>query len=112
MKRIEAILKPQKVDEVREALRQIDIHGMTFINVKGYGQQKGHTEVYRGAEYQIDFVPKVRLDVVVPEAKLEEALRVIIEAAGNNRIGDGKIFVSTVGEVVHIGTGDRSEDRL
>ncbi len=112
MKKIEAILKPFKLDDVREALSDIGITGMTVTEVKGFGRQKGHTELYRGAEYVVDFLPKVKLEVVVPEDKLEQCLEAIIGAARTGKIGDGKIFVTPVEQVIRIRTGERDADAI
>jgi nitrogen regulatory protein P-II 1 len=109
MKRVEAIIKPFKLDEVREALSEIGISGLTVTEVKGFGRQKGHTELYRGAEYVVDFLPKVKIEVVMPEKNLEAAIEAIERAARTGKIGDGKIFVSTVERVVRIRTGERDE---
>jgi nitrogen regulatory protein P-II 1 len=109
MKKIEAIIKPFKLDEVREALSEIGVTGLTVTEVKGFGRQKGHTELYRGAEYVVDFLPKVKLEIVVADSLLERALDAIIKAARTGKIGDGKIFVSTVEQVVRIRTGESGE---
>jgi nitrogen regulatory protein PII len=109
MQKIEAIIKPFKVDDVREALQAIGVQGMTATEVKGFGRQKGHTEVYRGAEYVVDFLPKVMLEVVVSDDKAEAAIAAIEEAANTGKIGDGKIFVSALDDVVRIRTGERGE---
>lgn len=109
MKKIEAIIKPFKLDDVREALTEIGISGMTVTEVKGFGRQRGHTEIYRGAEYAVDFLPKVKLELVVADADVERAVEVIIETARSGKIGDGKIFVLPVEEAVRIRTGERSE---
>lgn len=109
MKKIEAIFKPFKLDEVREALSEIGVSGLTVTEVKGFGRQKGHTELYRGAEYVVDFLPKVRVDVVVPDKMLEGAIDAIVKAARTGKIGDGKIFVSDVGQVIRIRTGETDE---
>jgi nitrogen regulatory protein P-II 1 len=109
MKKIEAIIKPFKLDEVREALSEIGVTGLTVTEVKGFGRQKGHTELYRGAEYVVDFLPKVKLEVVVADSLLERAMESIINAARTGKIGDGKIFVSTVEQVVRIRTGESGE---
>ncbi len=106
MKKIEAIIKPFKLDEVKEALTSIDIKGMTVTEVKGYGRQKGHTEVYRGAEYVVDFIPKVKLEVIVQDDLVDEAVGVIVEAARTGKIGDGKIFVLPIEKVVRVRTGE------
>ena len=109
MKKIEAIIKPFKLDDVREALTEIGITGMTVSEVKGFGRQKGHTEIYRGAEYAVDFLPKVKLELVLADADVERAVEVIVEAARPGKIGDGKIFVSPIEEPVRIRTGERSD---
>lgn len=109
MKKIEAIIKPFKVDEVREALSAIGVSGLTVTEVKGFGRQKGHTELYRGAEYVVDFLPKVKVDLVVPEKLVESAIEAIIKAARTGKIGDGKIFVTSVEQVVRIRTGETGE---
>ena len=109
MKKIEAIVKPFKLDEVREALSEIGVTGLTVTEVKGFGRQKGHTELYRGAEYVVDFLPKVKIEVVVTEKMLESAIEAIVKAARTGKIGDGKIFVSTVEQVVRIRTGETNE---
>ena len=109
MKRIEAIFKPFKLDEVREALSEIGVSGLTVTEVKGFGRQKGHTELYRGAEYVVDFLPKVKVDVVVPDNLVESAIDSIIKAARTGKIGDGKIFVSDVAQVIRIRTGETNE---
>jgi nitrogen regulatory protein P-II 1 len=109
MKKIEAIFKPFKLDEVREALSEIGVSGLTVTEVKGFGRQKGHTELYRGAEYVVDFLPKVKVDVVVPENLVESAIDAIVKAARTGKIGDGKIFVSDVEQVIRIRTGETNE---
>jgi len=109
MKKIEAIFKPFKLDEVREALSEIGVSGLTVTEVKGFGRQKGHTELYRGAEYVVDFLPKVKVDVVVPDKLLDGAIDAIVKAARTGKIGDGKIFVSDVGQVIRIRTGETDE---
>jgi nitrogen regulatory protein P-II 1 len=109
MKKIEAIIKPFKLDEVREALSEIGVTGLTVTEVKGFGRQKGHTELYRGAEYVVDFLPKVKLEVVVADSLLERAMESIINAARTGKIGDGKIFVTAVEQVVRIRTGESGE---
>ena len=109
MKKIEAIFKPFKLDEVREALSEIGVSGLTVTEVKGFGRQKGHTELYRGAEYVVDFLPKVKVEVVVPDKLLDTAIESIIKAARTGKIGDGKIFVSDVGQVIRIRTGETDE---
>jgi len=109
MKKIEAIIKPFKLDEVREALSELGVTGLTVTEVKGFGRQKGHTELYRGAEYVVDFLPKVKLEVVVAESMLDRAMEAIITAARTGKIGDGKIFVTAVEQVVRIRTGESGE---
>jgi nitrogen regulatory protein PII len=106
MKKIEAIIKPFKLDEVKEALQELGVQGMTVLEAKGYGRQKGHTELYRGAEYVVDFLPKIKIEVVIADDQLQAALEVIQTAARTGRIGDGKIFVSDIVEVVRIRTGE------
>ncbi|MDP1864576.1 MAG: P-II family nitrogen regulator [Thiobacillus sp.] len=112
MKKIEAIIKPFKLDEVREALSEIGVTGLTVTEVKGFGRQKGHTELYRGAEYVVDFLPKVKLEVVVADSLLDRAMESIITAARTGKIGDGKIFVTTVEQVVRIRTGESGEEAI
>ena len=107
MKKIDAVVKPFKLDEVREALSEIGVSGLTVTEVKGFGRQKGHTELYRGAEYVVDFLPKLKLEVVVDDAQLDAALEAIQKAAKTGKIGDGKIFVLPVGDAVRIRTGER-----
>ncbi len=109
MKKIEAVFKPFKLDEVREALSEIGVSGLTVTEVKGFGRQKGHTELYRGAEYVVDFLPKVKIEVVVPDKLLDTAIDAIVKAARTGKIGDGKIFVSAVGQVLRIRTGETDE---
>lgn len=112
MKKIEAIIKPFKLDDVREALSDLGITGMTVTEVRGFGRQKGHTELYRGAEYMVDFLPKVKMEIVVPDDLLEPCLDTIIETAQTGKIGDGKIFVYEVERVVRIRTGEENEDAI
>jgi nitrogen regulatory protein P-II 1 len=112
MKMVEAIVKPFKLDEVKEALTKAGIQGMTVEEVKGFGRQKGHTELYRGAEYSVDFLPKVKIQILVPDDKAAEVVRVITESAKTGKIGDGKIFVSTVEEVIRIRTGEKGADAI
>ena len=112
MRKIEAIIKPFKVDDVREALSEIGISGMTVTEGKGFGRQKGHTELYRGAEYTVDFLPKVKIEVLLPEELLSSALDAILESAQTGKIGDGKIFVTTVDEVIRIRTNERGEEAI
>ncbi|PKO73638.1 MAG: transcriptional regulator [Betaproteobacteria bacterium HGW-Betaproteobacteria-17] len=109
MKKIEAIIKPFKLDEVREALSEIGVSGLTVTEVKGFGRQKGHTELYRGAEYVVDFLPKVKVEVVISDSLLERAMEAITTAARTGKIGDGKIFVSNMEQVVRIRTGESGE---
>ena len=112
MKKIEAIIKPFKLDEVKEALHEVNIQGITVVEAKGFGRQKGHTELYRGAEYVVDFLPKVKLEIFVADSQLEQAIEAIRTVAHTGRIGDGKIFVSDVVEAIRIRTGERGESAL
>ena len=112
MKKVEAIIKPFKLDEVKEALNEIGIQGITVSEVKGFGRQKGHTELYRGAEYVVDFIPKIKMEIIVSDDIAAKVVEAIEQAAKTGRIGDGKIFVTTVEEVVRIRTGERGEDAL
>ncbi len=112
MKKVEAIIKTFKLDEVKQALSELNIAGLTATEVKGFGRQKGHTELYRGAEYVVDFLPKVKVEVVVPDAMVGRLLEMLERVAKTGRIGDGKIFVSPVEEVVRIRTGERGEEAL
>ena len=112
MKKIEAVIKPFKLDEVREALSEVGITGLTVTEVKGFGRQKGHTELYRGAEYVVDFLPKVKIEVVVADATVESVVEAIIKAARTGKIGDGKIFVTSVEQVVRIRTGETDESAV
>ncbi|MCF3596216.1 P-II family nitrogen regulator [Rhodobacteraceae bacterium LMO-12] len=112
MKKIEAIIKPFKLDEVKEALQDVGIQGLSVIEVKGFGRQKGHTELYRGAEYVVDFLPKVKLEVVLDDDQVEAAIEAIIDAAKTDKIGDGKIFVSPVEQALRIRTGETDSDAL
>lgn len=107
MKKIEAIIKPFKLEEVKDALGEIGIEGMTVTEVKGFGRQKGHTEIYRGSEYTVDFLPKIKLEIVIPDEKLEEAVEAIVKTAKTGKIGDGKVFVSTIDEAVRIRTEEK-----
>jgi len=109
MKKIEAVIKPFKLDEVREALSEVGVSGLTVTEVKGFGRQKGHTELYRGAEYVVDFLPKVKVEVVVADHEVETAIEAIVKAARTGKIGDGKIFVMAVEQVVRIRTGETGE---
>ncbi|MEO1609866.1 MAG: P-II family nitrogen regulator [Pseudomonadota bacterium] len=112
MKKIEAIIKPFKLDEVKEALQEIGLQGITVIEAKGFGRQKGHTELYRGAEYVVDFLPKVKIEVVLSDDQLDKAVEAIQNAAKTGRIGDGKIFISTVEEAIRIRTGETGSDAV
>ena len=112
MRKIEAIFKPFKLDEVREALSEIGVSGLTVTEVKGFGRQKGHTELYRGAEYVVDFLPKVKIEVVIADSLLERAVDAIVKAARTGKIGDGKIFVTSVEQVVRIRTGETNESAI
>jgi nitrogen regulatory protein P-II 1 len=112
MKKIEAIVKPFKMDDVREALAEIGVSGMTVAEVKGFGRQKGHTELYRGAEYVVDFLPKVKIEVVITDEKVDACLEAIVKSARTGKIGDGKIFVTNVEKVVRIRTGEVDQDAL
>ena len=112
MKKIEAVIKPFKLDEVKEALQEIGLQGITVIEAKGFGRQKGHTELYRGAEYVVDFLPKVKIEVVLSDEMLEKAVEAIMRAAKTGRIGDGKIFISTIEEAIRIRTGETGADAI
>ena len=112
MKKIEAIIKPFKLEEVKEALQKAGVRGMTISDVKGMGRQKGHTELYRGSEYLVDFLPKVRIETVVPDALVDEAVAAIVESAQTGKIGDGKVFISPVDDAVRIRTGERDDEAL
>jgi nitrogen regulatory protein P-II 1 len=112
MKKIEAIIKPFKLDEVKEALQEAGIQGLSVIEVKGFGRQKGHTELYRGAEYVVDFLPKVKIEIVLPDDQVETAIEAIVGAARTDKIGDGKIFVSTIEQAIRIRTGETGDDAL
>lgn len=112
MKKVEAIIKPFKLDDVREALAEIGITGMTVVEVKGFGRQKGHTELYRGAEYMVDFLPKVKLEVVIREDLVDQTVDVIVDVARTGKIGDGKIFVTDVERVIRIRTGEENEEAV
>lgn len=112
VKKIEAIIKPFKLDEVKDTLNNIDIHGLTITEVKGFGRQKGHTELYRGSEYVVDFLPKIKIEVVVTDSKVDEVIEAILESAKTGRIGDGKLFVSNVEEVIRIRTGERGDEAV
>ena len=112
MKKIEAIIKPFKLDEVKEALQEIGLQGITVIEAKGFGRQKGHTELYRGAEYVVDFLPKVKIEVVLSDEMLSKAVEAIQNAAKTGRIGDGKIFISTIDEAIRIRTGETGQEAI
>ena len=112
MKKIEAVIKPFKLDEVKEALQEIGIQGLSVLEAKGFGRQKGHTELYRGAEYVVDFLPKVKIELVVPDDQCEQAIDAIVSAARTGKIGDGKIFVTSVEQAVRIRTGEEGPDAL
>jgi nitrogen regulatory protein P-II 1 len=112
MKKIEAIIKPFKLDDVREALSEIGVTGMTVTEVKGFGRQKGHTETYRGSEYKVDFLPKLKIEVVLAETLVDQAIEAVIKTAKTGKFGDGKIFVTNLEEVVRIRTGERGEEAI
>jgi len=112
MKKIEAIIKPFKLDEVKEALHEIGLQGITVLEAKGFGRQKGHTELYRGAEYVVDFLPKVKIELFIEDEMLDRAVDAILQAAQTGRIGDGKIFISTVEDAVRVRTGERGKDAI
>ncbi len=112
MKKVEAIIKPFKLDEVKEALNEVGIQGITVSEVKGFGRQKGHTELYRGAEYVVDFIPKIKMEIIVNDEIVGKVIETIEQAAKTGRIGDGKIFVTSVEEVIRIRTGERGEDAI
>ncbi|NRA61545.1 MAG: P-II family nitrogen regulator [Psychrobium sp.] len=112
MKKVEAIIKPFKLDDVREALADIDITGMTVSEVKGFGRQKGHTELYRGAEYMVDFLPKVKIEIVLDDEMLDRCVEVILDAAATGKIGDGKIFVTNIERIIRIRTGEENEEAI
>jgi nitrogen regulatory protein PII len=112
MKKIEAIIRPFRIDDVREALAEIGVKGMTLTEVKGYGRQKGHTEVYRGSEYQIDFLPKIKLEIVVADTLADDAVDVILKAAKTGQVGDGKIFIYEIEDAVRVRTGESGEEAL
>jgi len=112
MKKIEAIIRPHKLDEVKESLIEVGLKGMTILEVRGIGRQKGQTEVYRGAEYQIDFIPKIKIEVIVPDQSLETAISTIIKAAKTGQVGDGKLFISTIDEVIRVRTEENGESAL
>lgn len=112
MKKVEAIIKPFKLDEVKEALQRIGVQGLTVTEVKGFGRQKGHTELYRGAEYVVDFLPKIKLEIVITDEMVDKAVDAIVEAANTGRIGDGKIFILPLEESIRIRTGERGPDAI
>jgi len=112
MKKIEAIIKPFKLEEVKDALSEVGIEGMTVSEVKGFGRQKGHTEIYRGSEYTVDFLPKIKIEVVVPDSAAENAVAAIVKAAKTGKIGDGKVFISPVEEAVRIRTDEKGEEAV
>ncbi len=112
MKKVDAIVKPFKLDEVKDKLNEIGVQGITVTEVKGFGRQKGHTELYRGAEYVVDFLPKVKMEIVIADAQTEEVINTIMKAAQTGRIGDGKIFVSDLVDVIRIRTGERGEEAI
>ena len=112
MKKIEAIIKPFKLDEVKEALHEVGISGLTVLEARGFGRQKGHTELYRGAEYIVDFLPKVKLEIIVDDNNLEKAVEAIQSSAHTGRIGDGKIFISNIDDIIRIRTGEKGSDAL
>ncbi|HEX6957368.1 MAG TPA: P-II family nitrogen regulator [Ferrovibrio sp.] len=112
MKKIEAIIKPFKLDEVKEALHEIGLQGLTVTEAKGFGRQKGHTELYRGAEYVVDFLPKVKIEVVLDDSMVDRAVEAITQAARTGRIGDGKIFISNIEEVIRIRTGEKGAEAV
>ncbi len=112
MKKIEAIIKPFKLDEVKEALQEAGVQGLSVVEVKGFGRQKGHTELYRGAEYVVDFLPKVKIEVVLPDDQLDRAIAAISAAARTDKIGDGKIFVSSIEQAIRIRTGEFGDDAI
>ena len=112
MKKIEAIIKPFKLDEVKDKLNDLGIQGITVTEVKGFGRQKGHTELYRGAEYVVDFLPKIKMEIVIADTQVENVVNAIVKAAQTGRIGDGKIFITNIEEAVRIRTGERGEDAV
>ena len=112
MKKIEAIIKPFKLDEVKDKLNELGIQGITVTEVKGFGRQKGHTELYRGAEYVVDFLPKIKMEIVIADTQVEDVVNAIVKAAQTGRIGDGKIFITNIEEAVRIRTGERGEDAV
>ena len=112
MKKVEAIIKPFKLDEVKDKLNEIGVQGITVTEVKGFGRQKGHTELYRGAEYVVDFLPKIKMEIVIGDAQVEEVTSTIVKAAQTGRIGDGKIFITSLEDTVRIRTGERGEEAI
>ncbi|HCP17642.1 MAG TPA: P-II family nitrogen regulator [Alphaproteobacteria bacterium] len=112
MKKLEVVIKPFKLDEVKEALHEVGIQGITITEAKGFGRQKGHTELYRGAEYVVDFLPKVKIDIVLEDGLVDQAVDAILSSAATGRIGDGKIFISPIDEVIRIRTGERGSDAI
>ena len=112
MKKIEAIIKPFKLDEVKDKLNELGIQGITVTEVKGFGRQKGHTELYRGAEYVVDFLPKIKMEIVIADTQVEDVVNAIVKAAQTGRIGDGKIFITNIEEAVRIRTGERGKDAI
>jgi len=112
MKLIVAVVKPFKLDEVKEALKTLGVHGMTLTEAQGFGRQRGHTEVYRGAEYEVEFVPKIRLEVLVDDAQVDEVTNAVVDSAGTGKIGDGKVWILPVEEVIRVRTGERGADAL
>ncbi|MFC1523327.1 P-II family nitrogen regulator [Thermodesulfobacteriota bacterium] len=112
MKKIEAIIKPFKLDDVKEALNEIGIKGMTISEVKGYGRQKGHKEIYRGAEYVVDFIPKIKMEIIIESAQVDTVVETIRQAANTGKIGDGKIFVLPVEQIIRVRTGERGEEAI
>ncbi len=112
MKKVEAIIKPFKLDEVKDKLNEIGVQGITVTEVKGFGRQKGHTELYRGAEYVVDFLPKIKMEVVIADAQVEEVADTIVKAAQTGRIGDGKIFITSLEDTIRIRTGERGEEAI
>lgn len=112
MKKIEAIIKPFKLDDVKEALNEIGLHGMTISEVKGYGRQKGHKEIYRGAEYVVDFIPKIKIEIIVESERVEQVMETIETAAKTGKIGDGKIFILPIEEVIRVRTGEKGKDAI
>jgi len=112
MKKVEAIIKPFKLDDVKDALREVGVEGMTVLEAKGFGRQKGHTEIYRGSEYTVDLLPKIKLEIIIADAKLEDVVNAIVRSAKTGKIGDGKVFVSTIDEVIRIRTEDHGEKAI